>query len=321
MPPSNARNPASAYVTGRAGAQRRSTSGASAAMVSELKANRFRGPGAGPRRSAESGAAPPSRSQSRAPRSVSTCRPWADRSNAPRRRRRPAATPAMPLTSGVRKSSGPPPPSTHSARRRRHRSGGVRPRRRGLPRRPVRLRTRGGKAGTTSPERSGDLGRRAGSAAAAAGVRWLWVACSIPSRLGTADRLEEEEHGRVEQDHEHGGKDQEHEREQKLDRRLLRLLLRCGVPASTHLVGKVAHDLPDRNTEPLSLYDRTNERAHRGRVAAVEHVQQGFLDREPHALLLECQAQLFSKRAPDARCRRLNRPYEAEARFDRDDEQ
>src|SRR5439155_18391791 len=75
---------------------------------------------------------------------------------------------------------------------------------------------------------------------------------SVTARLATgstatAERPEEEEQGRAEQDDEHCREDQEHQREEDLYRRLLCAFLRVGPPPPSHLLRKVAHDLPDRH--------------------------------------------------------------------------
>src|SRR6266540_2413141 len=128
------------------------------------------------------------------------------------------------------------------------------------------------------------------------------VGSADSTRLDPTQSSNEEEDGRAEQDHEHRRENQEHKREQDFDRRFLGLFLCNGVAPPTHLVSQVTHDLPDRDTEPLALHDRADERSHRRGVAAGKHVQQRLLDREPHALLLERQTHGGSGLHADARC-------------------
>src|SRR5882724_1934896 len=118
--------------------------------------------------------------------------------------------------------------------------------------------------------------------------------------LDLTERPDHEKHRRAEQDHEHGREDEENEWEQDLDRCLLGTFLGNRVPPPAHLVGEVAHDLPDRHTEPFALDDRADERSHRRRVATTQHVQHRFLDRKTHGLFLECQPELLAEGAGDA---------------------
>ena len=79
--------------------------------------------------------------------------------------------------------------------------------------------------------------------------------------------------------------------------------------------------MPDRDTERFALHDRADEGAHRRRVAAAEHVQQRFLDRQAHVLLLECQEDFLAEGAAKPGRSHLQRSDEPEPSLDRDHEQ
>src|SRR5205085_8718531 len=94
----------------------------------------------------------------------------------------------------------------------------------------------------------------------------------LPTSEPAAERMAERVDRRKQQHDEHRREDEEDERKEDLDRRLLRTLLGRLPAANAHVVAEVAHDLPDRDAERLTLEDRANERAHRRRLASSQHV-------------------------------------------------
>ena len=125
--------------------------------------------------------------------------------------------------------------------------------------------------------------------------------------------MEDGHDGRAEDDDEQRREDHEDEREEHLDRRLLRLLLDRRPAPLAHLDREAAQDLPDRYAEELALHHRAGERLDGRRRAAPGHVLERLHRCEPHALLLEHDAQLVAQRAlhpagaPRAGCYRIDR--------------
>src|SRR4029079_18028888 len=111
-----------------------------------------------------------------------------------------------------------------------------------------------------------------------------------------AEHVEDVHHHRQEDDDEERGHDQEEDREQDLDGRLLRPLLRVRPLTLSELDRQVPHDLARRDTHRLALGDRARKHPDPGRVDASEEVLEGLDQRQAHVLLLQRQAHLGRKR-------------------------
>src|SRR5919201_2915472 len=120
------------------------------------------------------------------------------------------------------------------------------------------------------------------------------------SDASAAEDLADREHDGPEENDEHRRKDEKDEREQELDRRPLRPLLRHRAPTLAHFDRKVAHDLAGRGAERFALKDGADEGPHARRIRTSEHPLQRLVRRQAHPLLLQRDAELDAERSVEA---------------------
>src|SRR2546422_6414902 len=124
------------------------------------------------------------------------------------------------------------------------------------------------------------------------------VPCSAtdtPLSLELEELRQVEERG-PEHDQEHRGEDERDRREQHLDRRLHRLLLREQLPLQPGVACLNAQDPSERDTELVGLDDRAHEARHLRGCAALRHLLQRFLPTFADANLAERELELLDQR-------------------------